>query len=505
MNLEKWRDLEKEKPLDELIWQIYQDTNYYHYVGLLNNGGLKQANLKMLFERAKQYENASFKGLYNFIHFLDRLKISSGDLSAAKVVGENDNVVRIMSIHKSKGLEFPVVFLCGTGKQFNKQDLNDTILLHQDLGFGPKFTDINNRIEFSTLAKEAIKIKLETEMISEEMRVLYVALTRAKEKLIITGTSKDWNKTLKEKEELLCLYKNESKERLLKKYTSYLDWFTLILLKDSKQEKLKVKVHKIQEDNKQNIEIEFKKEQNIKQVDNNKLKELKQQLEWNYPYLLSSIIPTKTSVSKIKEEKNQNIQLQELNSNKKEYYFEVPKFMKQEEKIPISSSRKGSLVHLCMQKLNHNKEYSHKDLQKLLEELVNKEIILQEEAKEVPIASLEKYVKSDLWKSLKFAKEVHKEEPFYMQMPASKINKNYPKEDNILVQGIIDLYFISKDNELILVDYKTDYVEKGKEQELIEKYKEQLNLYKEALEKSFNRKVNKVIIYSTWIGEVEIK
>ena len=217
--IENFRSLEKEIPLNELIWKIYTDTNYYNYVGLLNNGGLKQANLKMLFERAKQYESASFKGLYNFIHFMERLHKSSSDLSSAKIVGENDNVIRIMSIHKSKGLEFPVVFVCNSSKMFNKQDLTDTILIHQDLGFGPKYIDSKNHIEYPTLAKEAMKLKLETELISEEMRVLYVALTRAKEKLIITGTSKDFEKSLKEKEDMLSLYnaKNGEKKILNKK------------------------------------------------------------------------------------------------------------------------------------------------------------------------------------------------------------------------------------------------------------------------------------------------
>ena len=261
--IENFRNLEKEIPLNELIWKIYIDTNYYNYVGLLNNGGLKQANLKMLFERAKQYESASFKGLYNFIHFMERLHKSSSDLSSAKIVGENDNVIRIMSIHKSKGLEFPVVFVCNSSKMFNKQDLTDTILIHQDLGFGPKYIDSKNHIEYPTLAKEAMKLKLETELISEEMRVLYVALTRAKEKLIITGTSKDFEKSLKEKEDMLSLYnaKNDEKieERLLKKYTSYLDWITLLMLKDKEQSKINLYVHKLEENTKQ--EVEYVQEQ----------------------------------------------------------------------------------------------------------------------------------------------------------------------------------------------------------------------------------------------------
>ena len=136
--LEKWRKEQEYLALDELIWKIYSDTGYYNYASLMPNGLLRQANLRMLFERAKQYETASFKGLYNFINFIEKLKLSSGDLGAAKIIGENDNVIRIMSIHKSKGLEFPVVFLSSTGKQFNLTDLNQNVLLHQTLGIRSK-------------------------------------------------------------------------------------------------------------------------------------------------------------------------------------------------------------------------------------------------------------------------------------------------------------------------------------------------------------------------------
>ena len=163
----------------------------------------------MLFEKARQYEEASFKGLYNFINFIDKLKTSSKDMGAAKIIGENDNVVRIMSIHKSKGLEFPVVFLCGCAKQFNLMDLNQKVLLHQDLGFGLKYINHERRIEYSTLAKEALKIKLKQETISEEMRILYVALTRAREKLYITGVEKNYKKSIAEKEDLITIYNEE--------------------------------------------------------------------------------------------------------------------------------------------------------------------------------------------------------------------------------------------------------------------------------------------------------
>ena len=155
-----------------------------------------------------------------------------------------------------------------------------------------------------------------------------------------------------------------------------------------------------------------------------------------------------------------------------------------------------------MQKLDSKKEYTKQDLQNLIAELVDREIILKEEAEVIPIIALQNYLTSNLWKELKNAKEIHKEEPFYLQLTADRINKDYLKEENILLQGIMDLYYINENDELILVDYKTDYVEKGEEQKLIEKYKEQLDLYEEALEKALDRKVDKVIIYLTWLGEI---
>ena len=510
--LEKWQVQEKELPLNELIWKIYRDTNYYHYVGLLSNGALRQANLKMLFERAKQYESASFKGLYHFLHFMDRLHFSNTDLSSAKMVGEKDNVIRIMSIHKSKGLEFPVVFLCNSGKKFNRQDLNETILLHQELGFGPEYIDYHNHIQYSTLPKEAMKLQLEKEMIAEEMRVLYVALTRAKEKLIITGTCKDFDKMKREKQELLALYQQEDKgklpERLLKKYASYLDWLLLLLEKEPKQTKINYFIHKVQERQEEKSQVEevervTKEEKKGKKEE---IQKIKQELEWKYPYLISSQIPSKTSVSKLKEEKQQEseeIELIEL-LGKKEHTMNIPNFAKKEAKS-IPNSRKGTLVHLCLQKLDSAKEYTESDLQDLIEELVKKEIISQEEAESISIIALSQYLKSNLWKELKQAKEIHKEEPFYMQIPANRVNENYPKEEMILLQGVMDLYYINKNDELILVDYKTDYAKKGDEQKLTEKYKEQLNLYQEALEKAQKRKVDKVIIYSTWLGEIRMR
>ena len=195
------------------------------------NGFLRQANLKMLFQKAKEYENANFKGLYNFINFIDRLKTSSGDMGSAKLIGENDDVVRIMSIHKSKGLEFPVVFLSSTGKQFNLNDLKEDVLLHQDMGIGAKYIDYDKQVKYDTLSKQAIKNKILLETLSEEMRILYVALTRAKEKLYITGITRNLKKDLEKIDTNIEKYKkvnNKINPILVKKCKKYLDWILLV-------------------------------------------------------------------------------------------------------------------------------------------------------------------------------------------------------------------------------------------------------------------------------------
>lgn len=504
--LERWKKQQKEKSLEEFIWQLYRETGYYHYVGLLNNGALKQANLRMLFEKAKQYESASFQGLFHFIQFMEKVKNSSKDMSAAKMIGENENVVRIMSIHKSKGLEFPVVFLCGTAKHFNMRDLNEPILFHETLGIGPKYINVEKRITYNTLAKEAISLQAKEEAIAEEMRVLYVALTRAKEKLIITGVAKEVEKQLEEKELLLAIYKGKGVHpSILKKYTSYLDWLELVILKEKEEAKewIQMQIIPYEREKKEQEKVTLVQDALIKQLENIQrdeecIKKIQQEWNWRYPFIGAVQIPTKTSVTKIKE------MLQEKKYGKmieQEQIEEMsaPAFAKSITKM--TNAQKGTLVHLCIEHLQETKNYTKDDLEELLQELVQKEFITEEERKEIPIKPLLEYLQSDLWQELKQAREVHKEQPFYIQLPTNEIYEGASKEDKILVQGIIDLYYISAKGKVVLVDYKTDYVEEGQEKELKEKYKEQLELYRSALEKTLHQKVDKVAIYSTYLGK----
>lgn len=514
-DLQNWRKEQEYLSLDEFIWKLYIDTGYYNYVGLMPNGKLRQANLKMLFEKAKEYERASFKGLFAFINFIERLKSSSNDMSAAKIIGENENVVRIMSIHKSKGLEFPIVFLCNTKKTFNMMDLNQNILLHQDLGIGPKYISYERKIEYNTLAKEALKITMEKEIIGEEMRLLYVALTRAKEKLIITGTSKNLEKELGQKEELLHTYqlkdKNKINKNFVQSYKSYLDWLEMVYLKnkDEIEDTLQLKIYE-KKDIITNKEENTKEKKSIFEMINahNPSKEERNQIEeyfsWKYPYEEFIKLPNKTSVTKLKELKSQSL------TNRTEEQdrvltpdMKIPQFLKDQK---ITNARVGTLVHMCLQRLNEKIDYHKEQIEEMLSSMVVKEIITKEEANHINIDKLLQFTKSKIWEELKHAKQIYREKPFYITLPAADVFNNdietessAAQVETILVQGIIDLYYINHKDELILVDYKTDSIKD--EKELVHKYQSQLQLYKQALESALNKKVDDIYIYSTHLDK----
>lgn len=557
-NLEKWRKEQEYLALDEFVWKLYSDTGYYNYVGLMPNGELRQANLKMLFERAKQFETASFKGLYNFINFIEKLKLSSGDLGSAKLIGENDDVIRIMSIHKSKGLEFPVVFLANTGKQFNLMDLNKNILLHQELGIGVKYINYDKQVQYDTLSKSAIRSKVFTETLSEEMRILYVALTRAKEKLYITGTMNDYEKEIEKMNIQVERYsKNQNKINpiLIKKYKKYLDWINLVYLyeKGSTKELIEYNVLEKEEIIKKCKKIEQEEIDVIKILDEYKkdkeeIKKIEKILNFEYKNKLATTIPTMSSVTQIKqmqdnikgskvrkEDKEEAVQKpeksnllkkskevkehkekatekldkskllkedKEAKERKEERMttFDKPKFLKEDKEDKLTNAEKGTLVHLCMQHLNEKVEYNLEKIKELVEELERKEIITLKEKENINLYKILEFTKSNIWKEMKKAKKVYKERPFFINIPAKEIYKE-EIEEKILIQGIIDLYYINENDEIILVDYKTDYVERGKEQELIGKYKKQLDLYCKAIEEASNKEVSRIYIYSVYLGK----
>lgn len=400
--------------------------------------------------------------------------------------GENENVIRIMSIHKSKGLEFPIVFLSGAGKQFNMQDLNEQILLDQDMGFGPKYINFERKIEYNTIAKEAIKIKSKTELLSEEMRLLYVALTRAKEKIIITGVEKDLQKTLENKQKELDMYDGAQKIplNLVKKSKTYLDWLEYVYLFN--KEKNIIEFNKIVLENEktkeQNDNKKEKKIDVIKDISKEQKEEVNKKLTWKYKYIESTKIEGKTSVSAIAKDSEKNIQI-----------VEKPKFMQNIE--TLNKAEIGTLMHLILQKLDFRENYNEKTLNDLIQKLIYLNIVTEKQSQYIDKKRILEFTKTELFKEIQNAKEIYKEQPFH----SSVIDEN--TKEKILIQGIIDLYYINQNNEIVLVDYKTEYVEKNNEQELIEKYKTQLAIYKKAIEEALNKNVEKVYIYSVYLNK----
>ena len=544
--LNKWREKAAYMPIDEFIWFLYSDTSYYGYVGTMPNGVQRQANLRILFQRAKQYESTSFKGLFNFINFINKLKKSSGDMGSAKILGENENVVRIMSIHKSKGLEFPVVILGGTGKQFNKMDLREDILLHETLGIGTNCIDVKKRIKYDTLQKHAIKKKCELEVLSEEMRILYVAFTRAKEKLIITGAVSDLEKSC----ENWCKASASSGDNRINpgnvlKGKSYLDWICMALTKHKdgdairnigngditlnlddksnwsfkswdRSELLETNNNKKEKNNidifESNNWIESKKD--IKEVI-----EIRDRLGFKYKYIESCNTPSNISVTELKRahqeeefmQESYNIIDNESNEeNKKEKIKRKPRFM-EERQEEFSAAKKGTITHFVMQHIDLDKVTYIDEIREEVLKMVKKELLTEEEGKVVNVFKIQKFFKSDLGQrmlnSYKSGKKVYRELPFITEIPSSIIEKNLdPKiygEEKVRLQGIIDAFFEEEDG-YVLLDYKTDYVKEGEEEDFINKYKIQINLYKDTLNKILGEEVKEAYLYSFYL-EKELK
>ena len=499
--IDRWRKDSLFIGLDELIWKIYMETGFFYYVGLMPNGELRKANLKMLFERAKDYEKTSFKGLFNFIRFIEKLKTGNSDMSSAKVIGENENVVRIMSIHKSKGLEFPVVFLSNVGKKINLQDLADDVLLHKDIGIAPEFIDYERRIKYTTLPREAIKTLYKEETISEEMRVLYVALTRAKEKLIITSTIKDIEKFKNNLKENLKAFSKEENIRginyiLLKKYITYLDWIYLVYLKEKDKFPVSEEVIKKEDVLRDSALLipEEKEDITFEELDSKRVEELSKKLNPVYEYSVATTIPLKSTVSKIKEKTSEGLEFEDYTSEVGLAEI-VPSFISNEDYS--SSKHRGTINHLFLEKLDLRRKYSMDDLVDLRNKLVFDKIILEKEAELINLDSILKFTESDLYNEIMSSDIIEKEKTFCLKISADKIYDNASSEE-ILVQGVIDLYII-KNGEITLVDYKTDRVLDM--EELARRYKVQLDLYKQSIEEGLDLKVKNSYIYSLTLNK----
>lgn len=537
-SLNLWRKKALHMPIDELIWYLFSATGYYGYAGAMPSGTQRQANLRILFERARQFEQTSYRGLFNFVTFINRLKTSSGDMGSAKILGENEDVVRIMSIHKSKGLEFPVVILSGTGKNFNLMDINKAVLFHQDLGVGPDYVDPLRRISYPTMIKLALKRKIKLETLSEEMRILYVAFTRAKEKLIITGTVKSLKDSCSKWWESIDEKLDKVPEYSILKGRSYLDWIGPAIAKhmdgsvlrslaevdctkenklnlDSSHWSVKVWTKKdILVDNNKSKEID---EASVDYKSLNKLmsekpeskfrSEVERRLSWRYLYKEASKIPAKLSVTELKRLGNELFSDEYTSNMFTSKLLKKPLFL--EAKKGLSGAERGTVLHFVMQHLDFMRVNSFRAISEQLKEMIQKELLTEEQAMSVNIENIIRFFKSNIGERLlsvkHLDKDIKRETPFFMKLKGREmlkyISEEIYKDEVTILQGVIDVYF-KEDDGIVLIDYKTDYATEENMEEIKIRYEKQLYYYTEALERMTGLPVKEKYIYLFSNGRV---
>ncbi len=537
------RQLVPDTPIHELIEIILRETGYGHYVAAMPAGSRRTANLNMLLEKAAAYEKTSYKGLFHFVRYIDELQKYDVDFGEADMVGENEDVVRIMSIHKSKGLEFPIVIVSGMGKNFNKQDTRSKMVLHPELGIGLDYMDGKKRIKSPTIAKKAIAKQIELENLGEELRVLYVALTRAKEKLILTGTLKD----AAEKVEFYRQQANLSKaaDRPLSYLTregasGYLDWILPAVL--SYGDKYPVRIVEAAELVLDEVENQLEQNEDlterigeIKAADPQLVGQLKQRFSQRYPYQVDVLRKNKYSVSELKHramrEKFEAEQEETIPAFLEEPVTPtIPLFIQREESVEQETPNRGALRGTAVHRVMECYDFaSEKSVYEQMEAMEKEEKITADMRALVKEQIVADFVSSETGRRMALAQRggaLYREKPFVMGFTEEEL-ENYGfgvgsntdsceniyektdsdqekeeqkkvrhEEDLTLIQGIIDVFWIEKDG-IVLLDYKTDRVQQAKE--LIDRYETQLKLYADALERVFaarKLKVKEILIYS---------
>ncbi|QRG70802.1 helicase-exonuclease AddAB subunit AddA [Brevibacillus choshinensis] len=515
--LREWRTQARRGALSELLSVLYRETGYLDYVAALENGQQRQANLRALYDRARQYEAGSYRGLFRFLRFVDRLQEAGNDLGEARTMGENEDVVRIMTIHKSKGLEFPVVFVAGMGKQFNTMDLKSQFLLHKDLGFGPMAFDPALQLRYPSLAALGIRQQLRRDMLAEEMRVLYVALTRAREKLIMVGSAKDLAKSVTD------WGRQGDKERLsdedLIQAKGYLDWVGRALLRHPAAGLLRaypqecgagetVHVRSIPDDSLWSFHFhqaeELREQTNAdtddaslwermsrreeiseRPKDDEQREKIESILGWRDPHPAASRVPAKWSVSELKRQARTGkggttVVLPSIT--------EKPKFLTEQKPSKLTGAEKGTITHLLMQHLDLNRPLDEADIREQLANLAARRFLTEEQLGAVDAGQIARFFADPLGLKMKQAKVVHRELPFTMAIPAHEVEPELGEDssEQVIVQGVIDCLLEDHDGRLTLIDFKTDWM--GKEpspaviEEITKRYEGQIKLYVRAIQ-----------------------
>ncbi len=479
----------KSSSVASLIQAIIEKTYFEEYVSAMKGGMQRRSNLHFLVNTAKGFERAQFKGLFSFLIYLENFNGQNMQMSAPKILPSALDVVKINTIHKSKGLEYPIVIICGLGKSFASNDLSSSMLLHKKLGIGVKYTDDKNNVYYPSPIREAIKSKLNAETLSEEMRILYVALTRAKEKLILLGT-------VKKRDEYVDSYKTDArylKEKLspglVKNAKSYLDFIMAGCSEEifeNSNPLITLSLKDIRPDGDDDTES-GKDNENLPEISGS----VREKLEYVYPSEGKSFY-SKYSVSELKK-------LLTIDENSSDYFGFSSSLVKRK-KDGISGAEEGSIIHLILEKTDERVINCEKDLEDAITGLVNENILTEDEAKCADTSSLYRYYTSSLCEKLKNSDEIYKEAPFNIIIDSSEIDSVNGGE-KLQVQGVIDCYFRCGD-EFYIVDYKTDTLTLQNRADRIALYTKQLEFYRKAVSKMHNTDKIRCFIYFTRYDDI---
>ena len=490
-------------PIHELLEEIIDKTGYGLYIAAMPGGAQRMANVEMLTERAAAFEGTSYKGLFNFVRYIAQLKKYDVDYGEAGIMDEQADTVRIMSIHKSKGLEFPIVFVAGMGKKFNTQDTKGSVLLHPDWGAGVDLIDLKRRTKTPTFLKKMIREETALENLAEEMRILYVALTRAKEKLIMTGAAKITEDGAVS--DISSVFRAEGAK-------CYLDWVLPCILSDEtgkvKQESpVEVSVFRAEDLTLQQEETqaEVVAEDVLRNWDDSQVYEpelrerLNAQIDYVYPFEDEGKMKLKFTVSELKKWASLAEEAGEEMYEEPVVVPLIPEFLKEEE--ILTGAPRGSAYHKLLELLDFTVDYDVENLIAAVQQLRQEGRLTDEMAECIRPKDILRFLGCRSGRRMADAArngKLYKEQPFVLSVDASEI---YPEDcsgEKILVQGIIDVYFEEPDG-LVVLDYKTDKVRTGNE--LKEKYHAQLDYYAQALEQLTEKPVKEKIIYSFTLGE----
>lgn len=507
--LARYRAMAHYLSIHELLYRIFDETGYDHYVSAMPAGRRRKANLDAMIDMALSFEKTSYKGLFDYIRYIEKLKKYDSDQGEATVFSDQDDLVRIMSIHKSKGLQFPVVFLSGMSRRFNTRSLNDAVLVDAELGIGCDYVDLENKVKIPSLKRAAIRKKLETDQLGEELRVLYVAMTRAEEKLILTATTGDIGKLLQKYPDAEAPLSGTE----LQSAGCYLDW---IMMAEGAEKLQRVgatrdvielfdytlhDIHLAAEQTALNrLRREEKLQQAVSSVDaaSSSYVEAMEDLSYRYPHEAATRLYPKHSVSEIKETAMEAFEEDHARAGREHWHLTVdhsetdPSGLAPEK--PVQYQEKagadvGDAYHHALEKydyLDPSLDFRTQLEQKLPEA----------EVKLINPKRFQAFLQSPLaarFRKAQAADTLYREQHFMKQVPNDYLFPGSDTSEPVILQGIIDAFFI-EDGEIVLVDYKSDHVREA--ETLIGRYQKQLELYAEALEKITGLRVKEKLIYS---------